>query len=67
MYVILSSLYQNISDLPYAYKETQDTLHFLRFSKTKEEKLPGQSPLYLNTKLEEELLQAIQTGFRFQI
>lgn len=35
---------------------------FLRFSKTKEEKLPGQSPLYLNTKLEEELLQAIQTG-----
>ena len=62
MYVILSSLYQNISDLPYAYKETQDTLHFLRFSKTKEEKLPGQSPLYLNTKLEEELLQAIQTG-----
>lgn len=62
MYVILSSLYQNISDLPYAYKEAQETLHFLRFSKTKEEKLPGQTPLYLNTKLEEELLQTIQTG-----
>ncbi|WP_181995505.1 AraC family transcriptional regulator [Clostridium sp. AM58-1XD] len=58
--------YESISDLPYSYREAQESLKFQQYNPSGTAAgataSPSHTVYYLNTKLEEALLQAVRTG-----